>query len=265
MRCLASASGRRAVRRRVAVATIIAILVLGGCGGQAPRPEPAAEPVRDGFAVLLFTRTTGFRHPSITDGVAAIRRLGAANGFTVEATEDPTQIQDTVLGRYRAVVFLSSTGDPLDRAQQAALERWVEAGGGWVGVHAAADAMYDWPWYGELVGAWFRRHPRVQRATIRVTDQGHPSTKSLPLVWSRTDEWYDFRTNPRGRVRVLAVVDESTYQGGGMGVDHPVSWCHAQGRGRSWYTALGHGKASWSEQRFLAHILGGIQWAAGVD
>jgi type 1 glutamine amidotransferase len=125
--------------------------------------------------------------------------------------------------------------------------------------------MYDWPWYGDLVGAWFRRHPSVQRATVRITDRNHPSTRSLPAAWTRTDEWYDFRDNPRGRVRVLAVVDESSYQGGGMGADHPVSWCHQPGRGRSWYTALGHTRESWSEPLFLAHILGGIRWAAGDD
>ena len=97
-----------------------------------------------------------------------------------------------------------------------------------------------------------------------MVDRGHPSTDSLPAAWARTDEWYDFRTNPRGRVQVLATVDESTYQGGGMGDDHPVTWAHEQGRGRAWYTALGHTEASWSEQRFLAHILGGIKWAAGT-
>jgi len=241
------------------------IVVLGGCGGQTAPPAPVGEQVRDGFAVLVFTRTTGFRHASIDDGVAAIRRLGASHGFAVDATEDPEQFRDVVLRRYRAVVFVSSTGEPLGPPQKAALERWVEAGGGWVGVHAAADAFYDWPWYGELVGAWFRRHPPVQRATVRVTDRGHPSTESLPAEWTRTDEWYDFGTNPRGRVQVLATVDESTYQGGGMGNDHPVTWCHEQGRGRAWYTALGHTEASWSEQRFLAHVLGGVQWAAGVD
>jgi type 1 glutamine amidotransferase len=226
------------------------MVVLGGCGDQPASPAPAADPDRGGFAVLVFTRTTGFRHASIDHGVAAIRRLGARHGFAVAATDDPEQVQEAVLGRYRAVVFLSTTGEPLGPAQQAALQRWVEAGGGWVGVHAAADAFYDWPWYGELVGAWFRRHP------------GHPSTASLPPAWTRTDEWYDFATNPRGRVRVLATVDESTYQGGGMGEDHPVIWSHEQGRGRAWYTALGHTEASWSEQRFLGHVLGGIRWAA---
>jgi cytochrome c len=193
------------------------IVVLGGCGDQPARPVPAGEQDRDGFAVLVFTRTTGFRHASIDDGVAAIRRLGASHGFAVDATEDPEQVQDAVLRRYRAIVFLSTTGEPLGPAQQAALQRWVEAGGGWIGVHAAADAFYD------------------------------------------------FRTNPRGRVHVHATVDESTYQGGDMGDDHPVIWSQEQGRGRAWYTALGHTEASWSEQRFLAHILGGIRWVAGAS
>jgi hypothetical protein len=146
------------------------IVGLGGCSGPAPRPAPADEQLRDGFAILVFTRTTGFRHASIDNGVAAIRRLGASHGFAVDATEDPEQVQDGVLGRYRAVVFLSTTGEPLGPAQQAALERWVEAGGGWIGVPAAADAFYDWPWYGELVGAWFKGHPPVQRAMVRVID-----------------------------------------------------------------------------------------------
>ena len=257
-------SGRRPVTRPVAVAAVTAILVLGSCRGAAPPPAPATEPGRDGMAVLVFTRTTGFRHGSIDDGAAAIRRLGTANRFTVEVTQDPEQIQDATLRRYRAVVFLSTTGEPLDPTQQAALQRWVEAGGGWVGVHGAADAFYGWPWYGELVGAWFRRHPSVQPATVQLTDRNHPSTASLPATWTHRDEWYDFGDNPRGRVQVLGVVDESSYQGGGMGADHPVIWCHHQGRGRSWYTALGHTKTSWSDPLFLAHILGGIQWAAGA-
>jgi type 1 glutamine amidotransferase len=253
------------------VAAALVVLALTGCAGQGPEPgpgtAPGVTPAGDAAAlsVLVFTRATGFRHASIDDGVVAIRNLGAANGFTVEVTDDPARIEATALTRFRVVVFLSTTGDPLDPAQQAALRRWVERGGGWVGVHAAADAFYDWPWYGELVGARFKRHPAVQRATVRVTDRDHPSTRSLPATWTRADEWYEFRDNPRGRAQVLAVVDESTYRGGGMGEDHPVSWCHQQGRGRSWYTALGHTRQSWSEAPFLDHLLGGIRWAAGAS
>ena len=250
------------------VALAVAAVLAAGCGRGAPQPAPGAGPAsrpgRAGFAVLVFSRTTGYRHASIRDGTAAIRRLGAEHGFAVDATEDPAWIADATLARYRVVVFLSTTGEPLGPPQQAPLRRWVERGGGWVGVHAAADALYDWPWYGELVGAWFKRHPAVQQATVRVTDPHHPSTAPLPAAWTRTDEWYDFRADPRGRVHVLAVVDESTYHGGGMGADHPVVWCHPQGRGRSWYTSLGHTQASWHEPRFLAHVLGGIRWAAAA-
>jgi hypothetical protein len=191
MRWPAVATGCRAVRRTVvAGAAVVLVVALGGCGDPAAGPAPAGGQVRDVFAVLVFTRTTGFRHASIDDGVAAIRRLGASHGFAVDATEDPEQVQDAVLRRYRAVVFLSTTGEPLGPAQQAALQRWVEAGGGWVGVHAAADALYDWPWYGELVGAWFRRHPPVQRATVRVIGgwQREPFTSestSHVSVWEK--------------------------------------------------------------------------------
>jgi hypothetical protein len=140
-------SGRRAISRPIAVAAVVAILLLGDCSGEASRPSPATEPGRDGdgLAVLVFTRTTGFRHASIDDGVAAIRRLGTANSFTVDVTQDPERIQDATLRGYRVVVFLSTTGEPLDPTQQAALNRWVEAGGGWVGVHAAADASTAGP------------------------------------------------------------------------------------------------------------------------
>jgi type 1 glutamine amidotransferase len=139
----------------------------------------------------------------------------------------------------------------------------VEAGGGWVGVHAAADTEYGWPWYETLVGARFARHPAIQRASVRVADRDHPATARLPATWVRTDEWYDFRTNPRGRVRVLATVDESTYRGGGMGPDHPIAWCRPVGRGRALYTAGGHTAAAWAEPRFLAHVVGALRWAAG--
>lgn len=212
--------------------------------------------------ILVFSKTTGFRHDSISDGLTAIRQLGQQNVFGVDASEDATIFNDTDLARYQAVVWLSTTGDVLDANQQAAFERYLRKGGGFVGIHSATDTEYDWPWYGGLVGAYFQDHPAIQPATVRLEDVTHPSTTSLPVSWLRTDEWYNFRLNPRGRVKVLATLDEATYSGGGMGADHPLAWCQFYDGGRAWYTAGGHTQESYSEPLFRQHLLGGIQFAA---
>ncbi|GAA2360564.1 ThuA domain-containing protein [Dactylosporangium salmoneum] len=218
------------------------------------------------FDVLVFSKTAGFRHDSIPAGIAAIQALGAANGFTVDTTEDAAAFTDANLAKYEAVVWLSTTGDVLDADQQAAFQRYIEHGGGYAGVHAASDTEYDWPWYGELMGAWFTSHPAQQQVTVKVEDPAHPSTKDLPAKWSRFDELYNFRTNPRGKVHVLASLDETTYQpgSGAMGADHPIAWCHDYDGGRSWYSGLGHTQESFSDPQFLGHLLGGIESAAGV-
>ncbi|MEU4525502.1 ThuA domain-containing protein [Amycolatopsis sp. NPDC024027] len=208
--------------------------------------------------VLVFSKTAGYRHDSIPAGIRAIRELGAVHGFDVTATEDAS----AVTAAYDAVVFLSTSGEVLDAAGQAAFESYVEDGGGYVGVHAAADTGYGWPWYGQLVGAWFRTHPAIQRARFVTEDRTHPATAHLPPVWTRTDELYDFRTNPRGRVHVLQTLDESSYAGGGMGADHPITWCHPQGRGRAFYTGLGHTAESYADPAFRALLLGAIRYAA---
>ena len=155
-----------------------------------------------------------------------------------------------------------TTGDVLDEAQQAAFERYIRAGNGYAGVHSASDTEYNWPWYGELVGAYFSSHPAIQQARIQIEDGAHPSTAGLPSPWTRTDEWYSFRTNPRPSVHVLASLDESSYAGGGMG-DHPITWCADVGGGRSFYTGFGHTIESYAESGFRALLLGGIRWAAG--
>ncbi|KDN22820.1 ThuA domain-containing protein [Amycolatopsis rifamycinica] len=209
--------------------------------------------------VLVFSKTAGYRHDSIPAGIRAIRELGAAHGFAVTATEDAS----VLTGSFDAVVFLSTSGEILDAAQQAAFESYVEGGGGYVGVHAAADTEYDWPWYGQLVGARFETHPEIQQARFVTEDGAHPATAHLPPVWTRTDELYDFRTNPRGRVRVLQSLDESSYTGGGMGADHPITWCHPQGRGRAFYTGLGHTSESYDDPAFRTLLLGAIRYAAG--
>jgi cytochrome c len=218
------------------------------------------------FRVLVFTKTAGFRHSSIPAAVEALRQLGARNGFTIDATEDPGKFTDANLRRYAAVAFVLTTGDVLDDARQAALQRYIRSGHGFVGVHSAADTEYAWPWYGRLVGAYFKSHPAIQSATLDVTDRRHLSTAGLPRRWARRDEWYNFATNPRRAVRVLATLDEATYSpgDGAMGRDHPIAWAHELDGGRAWYTGGGHTEESYSEPLFRAHLLGGIRYAAGL-
>ena len=214
--------------------------------------------------VLLFTKTAAFRHGNIPTGIAAIQQMGTDNGWNVTSTEDAADFTDDNLADYDVVVWFSTTGDVLDDEQQAAFERYIQGGGGYAGIHAASDTEYDWPWYGELVGAYFVNHPPgTPDATIDVLDGAHPSTDHLPAEWDRTDEWYNYDQNVRGDVHVLATLDEESYSGGTMGTDHPIAWCQDYDGGRSWYTGGGHTNASFSEPEFLDHVRDGILTAAG--
>ena len=231
----------------------------------------ALTPVHAGqsdFRILLFTKTSGFTHGSIPDAITAIQQLGSSNNFQVDQTEDASAFNATNLAQYQAVVFLMTTGDVLNASQQQAFETYIGNGGGFAGVHSASDTEYSWPWYGNLVGAYFDSHPAQQNAVVNVESATHPSMQNVPAQWSRFDEWYNFQTNPRNNpnidVTVLATIDESSYNGGNMGADHPLIWYHPYAGGRSWYTAMGHTSASYSDPDFLAHLLGGIQYAAGV-
>lgn len=238
-----------------------------------PAPSTAEQPAEgapalrteeaDPWRVLVFSKTAGFRHDSIEAGIECVQRIGADRGFEVDATEDSGDFTADNLERYAAVVFLNTTGDVLDRAQEEVFEAYIQGGGGYVGVHSAADTEYDWAWYGKVVGAYFRSHPPVQEATVEVADQSHPATRHLLAQWVRTDEWYDFRAAPGPEVNILLRIDESTYDGGQMGDDHPIGWYHEYDGGRSIYTAGGHTKASFSEEDFVEHLAGAIEWAAG--
>ncbi len=245
------------LRERVSWLLVACALVGTAASSGAAELEPR-------FSALVFSKTTGFRHDSIPQGIAAIKALGADNGFAVNSTEDAARFTDAELAGYKVVVFLSTTGDILDDRQKAAFERYIRSGGGFVGVHSASDTEYRWAWYGRLVGAYFADHPEIQPAAVHVEDRTHPSTTDLPAAWQRTDEWYNLRSNPRGAVHVLATLDEVTYSGGKMGSDHPIAWCQAIDGGRSWYTAMGHTWESYAEPLFRLHLLGGIESAAGV-
>jgi type 1 glutamine amidotransferase len=270
---------RTGVRRYAVAALAVALLVpiavasadRGGGGGHGHGKR---------FSALIFSETAAFRHTEcIPSGTVALAQAALRERFEVDATENSGAFTDENLENYDVVIFLCTTGDVLNDAQQAAFERYIQDGGGYAGIHSASDTEYDWAWYGGLVGAYFRDHPGVagvnaqfQVASMDVEDRKSEATKRLPRRWTREEEWYNFRTNPRDSVHVLLSVDESTYDprgysqpGGSPGMgDHPISWCQDYDGGRAFYTALGHRGTYWDEPLLLSHVVGGIKMAAGA-
>ncbi len=262
----------------------VVLTVTDGKGGTATKTIPvqvlAADDANARFRALVFSKTTGFRHDAIPTGNALIATLGQQKNFQVDQTEDASLFTDAVLAHYDVVIFNSTTGDPLNDTQQAAFQRYIEAGHGYVGIHAAADSEYDWHWYGQLVGGYFRNHPDgTPTATVVVEDTNDPADAGLPARWTRTDEWYNYKKydnsseddySPRNTpgVHVLLKLDESTYAendgSDGTDDDHPISWCQKYDGGRSWYTGMGHTQATYSEPGFQTHLESGIEIAAGV-
>jgi len=217
--------------------------------------------------VLIFCKTAGYHHNSIPAGIAAIKKLGAENKFEVDTTTNAALFTDSNLKKYKTVIFLSTTGNVLNDEQQAAFEKYIKQGGGYVGVHAAADTEYEWPWYNKLVGAYFLSHPgnpNVRQATIDVKDTKFIATQGLPARWQRNDEWYNYKDiNPE--ITVIATLDETTYEGGKNGADHPIAWYHTYDGGRAFYTGGGHTNESFSEPLFVKHLLGGISYSLGRE
>ncbi len=212
--------------------------------------------------VLIFCKTAGFHHQSIGAGIKAIRLLGEQNKFEADTTTDATKFTYKNLKRYAAVIFLNTTGDVLNDAQQAEFQKYIRSGKGYVGVHAATDTEYDWPWYGELSGAYFGSHPKIQQAVLKVNGLPNDFTKNLPAQWTKTDEWYNFKWISN-KTRVVLTLDENSYTGGKNGPMHPMSWYHEFDGGRAFTTALGHTDESYTDQLFLQHLLAGINYAMG--
>lgn len=211
------------------------------------------------LSTLVFTRTTGYRHESIPAAVAA---LASRPELTVRHSEDPTDV--TTCAAYDVVAFVSTSGDVLDEGAREALRTWVVGGGAFVGVHCAAVTEEGWDWYGDLLGARFAGHPEGQQDGVAVVvDPAHPSTRGLPERWPFRDEWYAFR-EVRDDLHLLVTVDTSSVDlaSYAMPDPHPQAWCREIGRGRSWFTALGHADEAWADPLFLGHVLGGMAWAA---
>ncbi|MFF5922345.1 ThuA domain-containing protein [Streptomyces flavochromogenes] len=244
--------------------------------------------------VLIYTRTTGYRHDSIPDGAAALAELAHDLGRKAEVTEDPEVFTPGRLAECAVVVLLSTTGNVLTPGGRAALEAYLRGGGALLAVHAAANAEPDWPFYGELLGTRFDGHPEIQPGIVLVDDRDHPATAPLPARWAWTDEWYNFTSDPRGSakpgdgtasgggaqsgggrkpgnstesrdapasgVRILARADETSYRGGTHGDDHPLVWCREIDGGRVFFTALGHASETYRDPVFRAHLSGALTW-----
>lgn len=236
-----------------------------GEGGMGMTSGSAGAPAETTPRIHVFSRTTEYRHASIELAARALGTLAGERGWMLSHGEDAAVFTPATLAELDLVVFLSTSGDMLDASQQTAFEAFIRSGRSFVGIHAASASEYEWTWYGELVGAFFSQHPEIQAARVVVEDATHASTAHLPAEWERTDEWYNFRTNPRDAVHVLLRLDESSYSPGegAMGDDHPIAWHHEYDGGRAFYTALGHTDESWTDPLFLQHVAGGIEWALG--
>jgi len=219
------------------------------------------------FRVFVFSKTSGYRHDSIPAGISGLTHLGAStNLFTVEASEDTSLINAGHLSQFKAVIFLSTSGEFLTKEQLAGLKAYINDGGGFVGIHCASAGMYTEPWYGDLVGAYFAGHPEPQQGIVKVEENNSDHVivseyQAGQFKWF--DEWYNFTSNPRDKgVTVLLSTDESQYEGGTMGSDHPLAWCREFDGGRSFYTALGHFDEAYRDEGFMKHVLNGILWVA---
>ncbi len=211
--------------------------------------------------VLLFSRTTGYRHESIEHAVEVLTELAVADGHVAEHTEDPAVHSAATLAGFDVVAWVSVIGDVLDDAQRTAFATWLADGGAWLGVHGATAAEEGWPELERIAGARFTQHPEIQTATVRVADPTHPSTADLPAQWRHTDEWYDFASPPAADRTVLLTVDEAEYDGATMGAGdaHPLAWYGPYHRGRTWYTSLGHAVEAYDDPLIRAHLRGGLR------
>lgn len=217
--------------------------------------------------ILIFSKTEGWRHDSIEAGQEAITRIASKNNVSVTTTEDASYFTTENLQDYDAVIFLNTTESIFNDNQREAFKGYIQNGGGFAGIHSASDTEYNWPWYNNLVGAYFESHPNnpnVRDAALIVHNHDHSSTSMLPEIWERADEWYNFQ-DMNEDVHVLISLNTSSYEGSTHLGNHPVAWFHEYNGGRAFYTALGHTTESYSEELFMEHVWGGIEYAMGRE
>ena len=240
--------------------SLIIILLIGAIGLPACKTENGTSPAIVPN-VLIFTKTRAFRHECIEPGVNAMQAYFSKHGITSVHSEDSLMFTPEKLKSFDAIMFFQTTGNILDSMEQDAFVKYIRSGKGFIGVHSAADTEYDWPWFGELIGARFADHPDIQSGVLIRIDSAKIATAHLPARWTRIDEWYNFKQAPNN-VHIELMADEATYTGGTMAGNHPMAWYHQFEGGRAYYTALGHTVESYQDTLVLEHLMKAVMWAS---
>ena len=252
----------------IAIAFLVSFLLIYSCktsSTQSGVNSPTASKKDAPSSILVFSKTGGFRHTSIEKGIEALKKMGGLQHWKMNFSEDASLFTKAELSKYNLILFLNTTGDILNPDEQTAFENYIKSGGNYLGVHAASDTEFDWPFYAEMVVAQFKSHPKQQNATlIKTPNCKHPSVQHYKATFDKFDEWYNFRKPVASYVNVVLSIDENSYQGNRMGTYHPISWYHVFQGGRVFYTAMGHDEASYSNADFLKHLQEGIRWALGL-
>jgi uncharacterized protein len=243
---------------------VLALLLLAAVAGAAEKK------------ILVYTRNytpdgKGYVHDNIAASVAAIRKLGAANGFAVDASDDPAVFTVVNLKQYRALVFSNSNNQAFATdSQRQAFQAFIRSGGGFVGIHSASGSERDWDYYQKVVGGKFKRHPKLQPFTVQVVDPKFPAAQGLPASFAWEDECYYVEKLQAGIRPVLTtdphkVADPqfATDPGDLVNGMRPLAWYQTFDGGREFYLALGHKKEDYENPILTKLILGGIQWAIG--
>lgn len=241
---------------------LIAVFITSSCNAQKKQAE-FEEPLN----ILVFSKTSGFRHASISSGVKMLYDQSKKQNWVITVTEDASLLRDDLLEKMDVAVFVNPTGDAICEKGQAAFEKFMKTGKGFVGIHAAADFEYEWEFYGDLVGAYFRTHPPAQKATVIFENYDHPAMKPFEgkKTYTTVDEWYSFKKSPRENVNVLASLDENSVTKAKnddwkMG-DHPLIWWTEKDNIRSFYTVFGHTHEAFQDRLIIDHIKNAINWA----
>jgi len=251
--------------RRLSFAAVVLSCAYGVLRAEEPR-------------VLVYTRNytpngKGYVHDNIAASVAMIRQLASTNGFLVDASDNPSVFTPENLKKYRALIFSNANNEAFENDEQReAFKKFIQGGGGFVGIHSASGSERQWPYYWQVLGGKFKRHPPLQPFKIEVLDTKHPATAHLGATWQWEDEFYYLdNLNPRmhvllaGDVAGLKDNDKTNYPGKVFGDLFPLSWCQEFDGGRQFYTALGHKIEYYSDPKFQQHVLGGILWVLGRD